>query len=155
MNAFKFKVGDIVVCIQTGLTLLTYGKEYVVVEVDGECISVLNDSDVLSKFYSFRFGQQKHQITPEQHIKEFLNKLEYVLWNDSTVFNALQCRTDELTLDSDVSTICGIDDIYTYINASYDQLTSQAAQKRKHELEVKRLKVLDELSAIDQELEVL
>lgn len=148
----EFKAGDIVVCVETGLTLLTYGKEYVVVEVDGKYISVVGDSDVLAKFYSYRFVRTEKQITPEQHIKEFLQKLEYVLWNDSTVFNALQCRTDELTLDSDVSTIYGVDDIYTYINSSYDQLTSQAAQKRKHELEAKRLKVLDELSAIDEEL---
>lgn len=148
----EFKVGDIVVCIETGLTLLTYGKEYVVVEVDGEYISVVDDSDVLAKFYSYRFGQQKQQITPEQHIKEFLKKLEYVLVNDDTINTSVTFVGNSLCLPTHLSDLYGVDDIYTYINASYDQLTSQAAQKRKHELEAKRLKVLDELSAIDEEL---
>lgn len=147
----EFKVGDIVVCIETGLALLTYGKEYVVVEVDGEYISVVDDSDVLAKFYSYRFGHVKQQITLEQHIKEFLNKLEYVVINDNTIRGIDILDKNVALLGNDVNLI-GYDDIYTYVNASYDQLTSQAAQKRKYELEYKRLKVLEELSVIDEEL---
>lgn len=149
-----FKIGDIVECVEQGLTGVTFGKVYEVIKVGCSFVTVINDKNMLSNYYPERFKlyEAEDVVSPEQHIKGFLNKLKYVLLNDNTVGSLLEAMGKDLHIETDVSTIYGIDDIYTYINASYDQLTSQVAQKRKLELEAKRLKVLDELSAIDQEL---
>lgn len=160
----KFNVGDWVECVDSsGTHGIVEGKLYQVTKVNPLYLSVICDNGAHTDFYHYRFqplqekimNNQSDTVLAEKYIKEFLKRLEYVLWNDPTVFSSLQCRTDELTLDSDISTIYGIDDIYTYINNSYDQLTSQAAQKRKQELLDKKAKLDLELAQINSELEGL
>ena len=101
-------------------------------------------------------NNQSGTVLEEKYIKEFLKRLKYVLYHDITVASILDVNVEsELYLEGDIATIYGVDDIYTYINNSYDQLTSQAAQKRKQELLDKRAKLDLELAQINSELEGL
>ena len=93
-------------------------------------------------------------VLAEKYIKEFLKKLEYVLYHDNTVASMLDVNVEgDLYLEGDITTIYGVDDVYTYINNSYDQLTSQAAQKRKQELLDKKAKLDLELAQLNDGLE--
>lgn len=151
----EFKVGDYVECVSAGASdQIATGYYYRICDTDNSQhkVRITNNSGNCYWYHSRFF---KLLPTPEQHVKEFLKKLEYVLWNDTTVFNHLTVRAEELIMDFDVSTIYGVDDIYTYINNSYDQLTSQAVQKRKLELLDKKAKLDVELAEINKELEGL
>lgn len=165
----KFKVGDWVECIDAGLhdgVELTNSRLYQIRKVDETTILVINDEGTLAAYYVSRFKlyQTQEKTMPmkmydnsvEQYIKEFLEKLEYVLYHDNTVASMLDVNVEgDLYLEGDIVTIYGVDDIYTYINSSYDQLTSQAAQKRKQELLDKKAKLDVELVQINSELEGL
>lgn len=150
-----FKIGDYVECVSVGASdQIATGYYYRICDTDNSQhkVRITNNSGNCYWYHSRFF---KLMPTPEQHVKEFLKKLKYVLWNDTTVFNHLTVRAEELIMDFDVSTIYGVDDVYTYINNSYDQLTSQAAQKRKLELLDKKAKLDVELAEINKELEGL
>lgn len=166
-----FKIGDSVECVESGdfKSLITVGQVYKVYKVSQEYIHVKDSYGKLSGFSYNRFTRHEpikkentmQQSTPEQHVKEFLKKLEYVLVNDNTVASSLgftrhiHYGDPSLFLGSNISDIKGVDDIYTYINNSYDQLTSQAAQKRKLELLDKKAALDVELAEINKELEGL
>lgn len=149
----NFKVGDWVECVNgKGTDQIRVGDYYKVVDVEeSQCrIRILNIS---GNCYWYDSNMFKLMNIGEQHIKEFLNKLEYVLYHDNTVASMLDVNVEgDLYLEGDIVTIYGADDIYIYINNSYDQLTSQAAQKRKQELLDKRQNLLQTLSEIDEEL---
>ena len=74
MSVNKFKVGDVVKCVDAEiLSTLTVGKEYVVVAVsNGGMVKVKNDKGVYYYYYSYRFelsnggsanAQQTHKST--------------------------------------------------------------------------------------------
>lgn len=163
----KFNVGDWVECVDScGAHGIVEGKLYQVTKVNPLYLSVICDNGAHTDFYHYRFqpkpekimNNQSGTVLEEKYIKEFLKKLEYVLWNDYTIDNSLrfnQYSDGQLLLGSIVSDITGVDDIYTYINNSYDQLTSQAAQKRKQELLDKKAALDLELAQINSELEGL
>lgn len=157
----KFNVGDWVECVDNiGVTGITKGSFYQVVKVNSIYTGVICDTGAELDYFHNRFKLYQPSLQPdtvleEKYIKEFLKKLEYVLWNDTTVFNCIENRNDELKLEADVATIYGVDDIYIYISTSYDQLTSQAVQKRKQELLDKKAKLDLELAQINGELEGL
>jgi small-conductance mechanosensitive channel len=165
----KFKVGDLVQCIDAGLhggVELTHGRLYQIRKVGETTVFIINDEGTLAAYYVSRFKlyQTQENSMPEiidksveQCIKEFLKKLEYVLVNDMTIQENLDIHYDSrsIRLVGDYCDIVGVDDIYTYVNNSYDQLTSQAAQKRKQELLDKKAKLDVELAQINKELEGL
>lgn len=163
----KFNIGDLVTPTRACEGLCegcAYIVQDVVVWADRKLLAILSSQghNILYDVTGFKLYQPQEKTmseiidkSPEQHVKEFLKKLEYVLWNDTTVFDHLTVRAEELVIDSDVATIYGIDDVYTYINSSYDQLTSQAAQKRKQSLLDKKARLDVELAEINKELEGL
>lgn len=166
----KFKVEDWVECVNAGDFEggeLTQGKLYQIRGMDGQAtVSVINDEGTLAAYYVSRFklyqpqennmSMKMYDNSVEQCIKEFLKRLECVLYHDITVASMLDVNVEgDLYLEGDITTIYGVDDIYTYINNSYDQLTSQAAQKRKLELLDKKAKLDVELAQINKELEGL
>ena len=54
--ANKFKVGDVVKCVEGVYNNLTVGKEYVLVEVSDDCgVKVENDMGEVVYYYSYRF----------------------------------------------------------------------------------------------------
>lgn len=169
----NFKIGDWVKCVDSGPHEnyeLTNGRLY---KVEGiildNIIQLYNDEVDLCNYYTYRFelyqAQEKTMpeiiyksgtVLAEKYIKEFLKRLEYVLYRDNTVASMLDVNVEgDLYLEGDIATIYGVDDVYTYINNSYDQLTSQAAQKRKFELLDKKAKLDVELAQINSELEGL
>lgn len=150
-----FRIGDYVECVESGdfKSLITVGQVYEVLDVDESYIEVKDSYGRRSCFSYSRF--KLYQTTPEQHVKEFLKRLEYVLIHDMTLYGNISHADCRLELDTQVCGITGVDDIYTYINNSYDQLTSQAAQKRKQELLDKKAKLDVELAEINKELEKL
>lgn len=169
----EFKIGDLVTPTRTCESLCegcAYTVQDVVVWVDHKLLAILSSQghNILYDATGFKLYQPQEKTmseiidkSPEQHVKEFLKKLEYVLDKDSTVASSLgftrhiHYGDPTLLLGSDISDIKGVDDIYTYINNSYDQLTSQAAQKRKLELLDKKAKLDVELAEINKELEGL
>lgn len=164
----KFKVGDYVECVNAGDfegCELTNGRLYQIHKVDETTVLVINDEGTLAAYFISRFKlyQTQEKTMPEvmdksveQCIKEFLKRLEYVLVNDHSVSSDITYDTEGvLLLTTDFCDIKGVDDVYTYINNSYDQLTSQAAQKRKQELLDKKAKLDAELAEINKELEGL
>lgn len=156
-----FKIGDYVECVSVGASdQIANGYYYRICDTDNSQhkVRITNNSGNCYWYHSKFF---KLMPTPEQHVKEFLKRLEYVLDKDSTVASSLgftrhiHYGDPTLLLASDISDIKGVDDIYTYINNSYDQLTSQAVQKRKLELLDKKAKLDVELAEINKELEGL
>ena len=174
----RFNVGDWVKCVDSGPHEnyeLTNGRLYKVqgIILDNS-IQLYNDEGDLCNYYTYRFelyhsAQKSTQeevmsgiidksdtVLAEKYIKEFLKRLEYVLYHDNTVASMLDVNVEgDLYLEGDITTIYGVDDIYTYINNSYDQLTFQAAQKRKQELLDKKVKLDLELAQVISELEGL
>ena len=161
----KFNVGDWVECVDSSSAHgIVEGKLYQVTKVNPLYLSVICDNGAHTDFYHYRFqplqekimNNQSDTVLEEKYIKEFLKRLEYVLYYDNTVASILDVNVEsELYLEGDIATIYGVDDIYTYINNSYDQLRSQAAQKRKQELLDKKAKLDLELAQINSELEGL
>lgn len=154
----EFKVGDYVECVSVGDSdQIAIGYYYRICDIDNSQHKVrITNNSGNCYWYHLRFF--KLLPTPEQHVKEFLKRLEYVLDKDNTTFGRIECWQHiqgAIVLPSDVTDIIGVDDIYTYINNSYDQLTSQAAQKRKQELLDKKAKLDVELAEINKELEGL
>lgn len=153
----EFKIGDWIECVDTGGSeQIKYGYYYRVCDIENHQhrVRIINNSGNCYWYHSRFF---KLLPTPEQHVKEFLKRLEYVLVNDNTIGASIDTNgfTKSLRLIADLDDIDGVDDIYTYINNSYDQLTSQAAQKRKLELLDKKAKLDVELAEINKELEKL
>lgn len=172
----RFNVGDWVKCVDSGPHEnyeLTNGRLY---EVKGiildNTIQLYNNEGDLCNYYTYRFklyqpslqhvkpeeimNNQSDTVLAEKYIKEFLKRLKCVLYHDITVASMLDVNVEgDLYLEGDIATIYGVDDIYTYINNSFDQLTSQAAQKRKLELLDKKAKLDLELAEINSELEGL
>ena len=86
-------------------------------------------------------------------VHEFLMKLEYVIASDNTVAGLdINLQTKEVFVCTDFGDIKGISEVVKYINTNYEILKISENTKRKQGLEDKRLKVLAELSEIDQEL---
>ena len=67
MSVNKFKVGDVVKCVEAEiLNTLTVGKEYVVVAVsNGGMVKVKNDKGNCSYYYSYRFELSNNDETPQ------------------------------------------------------------------------------------------
>ena len=86
-------------------------------------------------------------------VAEFLMKLGYVVASDNTIAGLdVNLKTKEVFICTDFGDITGITQVIDYVNHNYAVKIKQEADKRKQELEDKRLKVLAELSEIDQEL---
>ena len=72
MRVNKFKVGDVVKCVDSGIfNNLTIGKDYVLLDVsyDG-LIEVENDKGVCFYYYSYRFELSKGSATTPSKFKE-------------------------------------------------------------------------------------
>ena len=71
MSVNKFKVGDVVKCVDSGFNNLTTGKDYVLLDVsdDGE-IKVENDKGGCFYYYSYRFELSKGSATTPSKFKE-------------------------------------------------------------------------------------
>ena len=71
MSVNKFKVGDVVKCVNVNnnTSTLTVGKEYVLVAVNNDCIvKVENDEGVNYCYYSYRFELSKgSDLSPQHH----------------------------------------------------------------------------------------
>lgn len=85
-------------------------------------------------------------------IAEWLEKLAAVYCGCMDV-GCIDFRSDNVPLiTTDFGDIVGALQVVDFVNTRYTELKAKEDAKRKSELEEKRLKVLDELSKIDQEL---
>ena len=68
MSANKFKVGDVVKCVDSGVFInLTVGEEYLLVEVcDADMVKVKNDKGCYSYYDHHRFELIKSDETSPQ-----------------------------------------------------------------------------------------
>lgn len=86
-------------------------------------------------------------------VHEWIMKLGYVISTNDTISGLeVNLQTKEMFICTDFGDITGITQVIDYVNHNYAVKIKQEADKRKQELEDKRLKVLAELSEIDQEL---
>ena len=73
MSVNKFKVGDVVKCVDSGFSLLTVGKDYMLLDVsNGGSVKVENDVGNCFYYYSYRFelsnsGSANAQQTHKSH----------------------------------------------------------------------------------------
>lgn len=100
---------------------------------------------------------QASNVMPMMSINHFvamwLEKLGYVIATEPTVAGLdVNLKTKEVFICTDFGDITGVKEVVDYINTNYEMLKISENTKRKAELEAKRLKVLQELSEIDQEL---
>jgi hypothetical protein len=95
-------------------------------------------------------------LTQVNHfIAEWLGKLAYIVQTDPTVGSCLDVNLRaETIIDTDHGSIIGNHKVVDFVDTRYTELKVKEDTKRKSELEEKRLKVLDELSKIDQELDL-
>lgn len=82
-------------------------------------------------------------------VAEWLDKLQYVFDNETTIQNFDYSR---MILETDFGDVRGAKEIVEFIDSRHNQLTSERKAKEKQELEAKRQKLMDELSEIDQQL---
>lgn len=78
----------------------------------------------------------------------WLDKLYYVLSNDTNTDTAVNAGYASLILSTDTVDICGSDDLYRFISTRYDQLH----EVNRKELQSKREALLAELAEIDKQL---
>ena len=71
MSVNKFKVDDVVKCVDAGVcNNLTIGKEYVLIEVSDGMLEVENDKGICFYYYSHRFELSKGSATTPPKFKE-------------------------------------------------------------------------------------
>lgn len=85
-------------------------------------------------------------------VVEWLDKLQYVMDNDSSVDDRLYHKPDNLSLTTDFSDICGSNNIYTFITNRYDLLQQEAKNKKNNELLERKAKLEAELAEVNKEL---
>lgn len=99
--------------------------------------------------------QIEQPLSPEEYnmkvISEWLHKYATVFESCCDV-GRIHSEYYTPILSTDICDIKGTKEVVDFINMRYDQLKQAESNKRKQELEDKRLKVLAELSEIDQEL---
>lgn len=89
---------------------------------------------------------------PDEVVIQWLDKLYYVMRNDSSVHEQLYFNSDGLVLTTDLCDIQGSVDIYNFVDGLYGEMQSKAEIKRKKELQSKREELLAELAEIDKQL---
>lgn len=100
--------------------------------------------------------QIEQPLSPEEYnlkvIGDWLHRYATV-YRDCYEVGGIEFTADTTPLIvTDICDIRGTKEVIEFINMRYDQLKQAESNKRKQELEDKRLKVLAELSEIDQEL---
>ena len=71
MSVNKFKVGDVVKCVDDSLLVsLTTGKEYVVVKTSDNDMVMIDNGDSFNYYYSYRFELSKGSATTPPKFKE-------------------------------------------------------------------------------------
>lgn len=85
-------------------------------------------------------------------VVEWLDKYEYVHDKDTSV-GKIGITMGGVYLTTDYGDILGSKQIVEFINNSYDLLQKEVKSNKQKELAEKKAKLLEELSAIDKELE--
>lgn len=85
-------------------------------------------------------------------VVEWLDKLHYVFSNDNSI-GRISVGTTCVFITTDFGDISGTQQVVEFINNRYDLLQKEAKSNKQKELAEKKAKLLDELSAIDKELE--
>lgn len=91
-------------------------------------------------------------ITEQEIVVEWLEKLYYVMRNDSSVHKHMCLYGGGLALPTDLCDIYGATNIYDFITNRHTEMKSQAETKRKKELLDKRVELELELAQINKEL---
>ena len=152
----KFKIGDKVRRVRGG-DPLEDGEVYTVSSLHYSWIGVKEFDDPLddSPFaeMNFELVESAPVEQPLCPVHEWLMKLGYVISTNDTISGLeVNLKTKEMFICTDFGDITGITQVIDYVNHNYAVKIKQEVDKRKQELEDKRLKVLAELSEIDQEL---
>jgi hypothetical protein len=151
----KFKAGDKVRRIGDSWGNTIIGEIYIVLGHEGRYLYLIGDS--LSYDPSdFELSEDMSCPPSEQQIiTVWLDKLAYVLHNDSTVRNGIYSERDCLLLQGDLADIRESADIYQYVVNTYDQLKSQEIQKKSQKLLEQKEALAKQLANIEKELENL
>lgn len=111
---------------------------------------LVEDSDV-------EYSKEEQEMTlptktEQEIVVEWLEKLHYVMRNDSSVSEDLGLSGNELVLSTDLCYIYGATDIYDFIQMRYNQMIIAEVGRRKKELLDKRVALELELAEIKKEL---
>jgi hypothetical protein len=148
---YKFKAGDKVRRINDSWANCFVGETYIVAECEGNHIFLVGDACD----YHLENFELVEDITEQQIITAWLDKLTYVLLADPTITGYLEIRNKDLLLGSAVANITGSLDLYQYVENSYDQLKSQEIQKKSQKLLEQKEQLAKQLADIEKELESL
>lgn len=89
-------------------------------------------------------------------VAEWLDKYESLLLSDHTLNGGMTLSVhDWLIISTDFGDIMGTTGIINFVNNRFDELHRAKQTNKQKELAEKKAKLLDELSAIDKELEGL
>ena len=124
-NVNKFKVGDVVKCIDAGVySNLTIGKDYVLLDVNGDDeIEVENDKGSCFYYYSYRFELSKGSVVALPKFKE--GDMVYLIGFGCLKPRKLQARlNDGLPMKFKVEIV---DDVYETFTEDGKYLTTDTA----------------------------
>ena len=93
-----------------------------------------------------------HIKTEQEIVVEWLEKLHYVMLNDSSVSEELQLYGTGLMVSTDFCDICGNTHIFDFIQMRYNQMIIAEVGRRKKELLDRREELELELAQINKEL---
>lgn len=151
----KFKAGDKVRRINDSWAKCFVGETYTVAECEGNHVFLVGDNyDYHTE--NFELVEDVVELPSEQEIiTAWLDKLTYVLFNDSTITDYLTICGGILQISGDMCAISGSADIYQYVENTYDQLKSQEIQKKSQKLLEQKEQLAKQLADIEKELEEL
>lgn len=117
---------------------------------DLELTFIFRDEDL--QYFNLVDSLPENKSSPDEVVITWLDKLYYVMRNDSSVHEQLYFNSDGLVLTTDLCDIQGSVDIYNFVDGLYGEMQSKAEIKHKKELQAKREELLAELAEIDKQL---
>ena len=150
MSANKFKVGDVVKCVDAEVfNNLTIGKDYVLLDVsDGGKIKVENDKGSCFYYYSYRFELSKGSATTPQPPKFKEGDMVYLIGFDCLKPHKLISTSDDyLTMKFKVEVV---NDVFETFTADGKFLTKDATPRIVLATEENRL-ILNKLLGVEYE----
>ena len=113
---------------------------------------IFKDEDL--QYFNLVNSLPENKSSPDEVVIAWLDKLYYVMRNDSSVHEQLYFNSDGLVLTTDLCDIqCSVD-IYNFVDGLYGEMQSKAEIKHKKELQAKREELLAELAEIDKQLNI-
>jgi hypothetical protein len=119
---------------------------------DLDLLFIFKDEDL--QYFKLVDSLPENKPSSDEVVIGWLDKLHYVMRNDSSVHEQLYFNSEGLVLTTDLCDIQGSVDIYNFVDGLYGEMQSKAEIKHKKELQSKREQLLAELAEIDKQLNI-